>query len=157
MSLFQFCGVITSFWLLVSCIILGILVYAIYTKTRNGPIRVGTEEVTAQWVCLRIFWKFSKTNLYLVYALRISPALTWCEIEPLTFCIMLCSSLATALPLPYRCHIEGNEFRAQIQNVISLTRRNCLSKCKCSLIPGLLQRQDESGLNSLHAKPGYQY
>ncbi|MCP9264390.1 hypothetical protein DINM_022457 [Dirofilaria immitis] len=39
------CGIITSFWLLLSSIILGILVYFIYTKTRNGPIKIGTEEI----------------------------------------------------------------------------------------------------------------
>ncbi|VDN05602.1 unnamed protein product [Thelazia callipaeda] len=43
------CCIITSFWLMVSCIVLGIFVYAIYRKTKYGPIRVGTEEIPT-WI-----------------------------------------------------------------------------------------------------------
>ncbi|VIO95528.1 Uncharacterized protein BM_BM8029 [Brugia malayi] len=44
-AILMICGIITSFWLLLSSILLGILVYFIYTKTKNGPIKIGTEEI----------------------------------------------------------------------------------------------------------------
>ncbi|CAG9529587.1 unnamed protein product [Cercopithifilaria johnstoni] len=48
-AILMICGIITSFWLLLSSILLGILVYFIYTKTRNGPIKIGTEEIPS-WI-----------------------------------------------------------------------------------------------------------
>uniref|UniRef100_A0A0R3S6V3 PRA1 family protein n=1 Tax=Elaeophora elaphi TaxID=1147741 RepID=A0A0R3S6V3_9BILA len=48
-AILMICAIITSFWLLLSSILLGILVYFIYTKTRDGPIRIGTEEIPA-WI-----------------------------------------------------------------------------------------------------------
>ncbi|VDK27693.1 unnamed protein product [Gongylonema pulchrum] len=48
-TILLFCGIITSFWLMVSCIVLGIFIYAIYTKTRNGPVRIGVEEIPS-WI-----------------------------------------------------------------------------------------------------------
>lgn len=42
---FQLCSIITSFWLLVSTIILCMLIYMIRARTVKGPIKIGEEEV----------------------------------------------------------------------------------------------------------------
>uniref|UniRef100_A0A915PQU5 PRA1 family protein n=1 Tax=Setaria digitata TaxID=48799 RepID=A0A915PQU5_9BILA len=69
----KICGIITSFWLLLSCIILGILVYFIYTKTKNGPIRIGTEEIPT-WI------------LYVIAIFITLPLFIYAEVGYILYC-----------------------------------------------------------------------
>lgn len=47
------CSIITSFWLLISTIILGILIYIIRRATAKGPIIIGEEEIPS-WILYAI-------------------------------------------------------------------------------------------------------
>ncbi|EFO25845.2 hypothetical protein LOAG_02636 [Loa loa] len=74
-AILMICGIITSFWLLISSILLGILVYTIYTKTRNGPIKIGTEEIPV-WI------------LYVAAIFITLPLFIYAEVGYILYCAM---------------------------------------------------------------------
>ncbi|VDK75434.1 unnamed protein product [Litomosoides sigmodontis] len=74
-AILMFCAIITSFWLLLSFILLGILVHFIYTKTRNGPIKIGTEEIPV-WI------------LYIAAIFITLPLFIYAEVGYILYCAM---------------------------------------------------------------------
>ncbi|VDM93896.1 unnamed protein product, partial [Onchocerca ochengi] len=74
-AILMICGIITSFWLLLSSIVLGTLIYFIYTKTRNGPIKIGTEEIP-NWI------------LYVAAIFITLPLFIYAEVGYILYCAM---------------------------------------------------------------------
>ncbi|KAL3997729.1 PRA1 family protein [Acanthocheilonema viteae] len=107
-AILMICGIITSFWLLLSSILLGILVYLIYTKTKDGPIKVGTEEIPV-WI------------LYAAAIFITLPLFIYAEVGYILYCTM---GISIILILIHASFYNTNSFVLPEVNVDKMTNVN---------------------------------